>query len=176
MMHTTNASQNSGVLDIAFVRRTYVSASVLTVVVVTLLWSYRLVWAIVPVLLGVLLALVLLYASERIIPNVFRAGGRLIPTATNDAEKKKKQITPRLRRLIPIVLVKYLSVGLAAFFAVRVWQTPQLLAFCGGFLLVQLNITMRVVGRALSAGDSRQGVGNVTLRRAATATIISGQR
>jgi len=142
----------SGALDAAFVRRTYVSTSVLLGVLLLTLWVYVQVWALLPLLLGGALALGLLRVSEAIVPQIFRSGADKI-VLSDDAEKKKKEMRQRLRRLLPIVLVKYLSVSLIAYFAVRLWDVRELLVFCGGFTLVQTNITMRVISRLLVSND-----------------------
>ena len=142
-------------MDSGFIRRTYRSVAVMAAFVLLLLWSYQSIWAILPVSLGVGLALLLLWASKRVIPQVFKAGGA-DSLLTNDGEKKKNDLNRRLRKILPIVLVKYLSVGVTAFLLVRFWGQREILAFCGGFVLVQANMVMRVISRMITANGIPQ--------------------
>ena len=143
-------------IDSAFIKRTYRSVLLMTAFVLLLLWAYRLNWAFLPLVTGIGLALVLLWTSERVIPQIFKAG-YLSPKIFADANIKNTEIQRRLHRLIPIVLVKYLSVGVIAFVLVRFWSQREILVFCGGFVLVQVNVVMRVISRILTVRPMKAG-------------------
>lgn len=136
-------------LDTAFVQRTYRSTVLLALVVTVPVWGYAGLSVAAALVLGVALALALLRLTEWLVPQFLRPRSAVDAPVLRDPVEKKKEIGRRLRRFLPIVLVKYLSVGLVAFCLVRYWGMVEILAFCAGFLLVQANITMRVVSRML---------------------------
>ena len=103
-----------------------------------------------------MLGLLLLFLSQRLVALLF------VPAATlwKPDAKKKSGVHPIARTFLTIVLVKYLLVAGLLWTLARMWNEMQLLAFCGGFSLVHLDLLLRAVGRALFTRQPVSAHGN----------------
>lgn len=126
-----------------YIVRTLRSTAVVTAFVVFMLASYRQTWAIAPLLIGVMLAVVLLVGMERFVRTIFS------PAAVLAARKKGRD---RRWALLGFALVKYPLVALLIGAIVRAWASEprRIMAFVGGFILLQVVIGLRAAGRALT--------------------------
>lgn len=130
-----NADDNSA----NFVRRTYRSTIFVALFVVFVLASYGQFWALLPVAGGVLLGLVLLRALE------WSIRGAFTPERARDAKRSGKA-RPKAA-LIGAALIKYPVVAGLIFLATRFWNEREIMAFAGGFILLQLVIALRGMGQ-----------------------------
>jgi hypothetical protein len=124
-----------------YILKTLRTTAVVAVFVLFMLTAYGQWWALLPVLTGVALAVTLLAGLDGFVRWLF---------------------TPeRLRRsggkaggwpLIAFAMIKYPLVALLLWALTRAWDTRRLIAFIGGFMLLQLVIVSRALGRLLT-GD-----------------------
>ena len=126
-------------MDSGFIRRTYRSTAFVTGFVLFALASYGQFWALLPVAGGVALGLVLLWTLEALVRGVFT------PERAS-AARTKRSANPG-RALLGAALFKYPLVGLVLWAAARYWNQREVMAFMGGFILVQAVIALRGVGR-----------------------------
>jgi uncharacterized membrane protein YqjE len=129
-------------MDEGFVRRTYRSAAWVTAFVLFVLGSYGQFWALLPVLSGALFGTALLYGMEVFVRRTFTAG------RAGDAKKKGSPAGPG-GALLGFALVKYPLVALLIWAVVRIWDLRHVMAFTGGFILIQAVIALRGAGRYL---------------------------
>lgn len=134
--------------DERFIARTFRSTAVVTVVVLFFLLSYGQSWALVPVLAGVGLSALLLWGWGQFIRGVF--------TPERARQDGKKSNAPT-RALWVFALIKYPLVGLLLWVIARNWDTRQLIAFIGGFVLLHIVIALRALGSVLTGaqGDEK---------------------
>lgn len=126
--------------DEGFVQRTYRSAAFVTTFVLFTLAAYAQFWALGPVLAGAALGLGLLYTMDWFVRRTFTV-------ERMEATKKKGRGAGPGRALLALALVKYPLVGLALWLTVRFWDLHRVMAFAGGFALIQTVIGLRGVGR-----------------------------
>lgn len=138
--------------DPGFVHRTLRSAAIVAAIVAAILASYAQFWAIAPLLAGALLGAVLLYGMDRFIRSTFS------PERALEA-KKKPRGNGGGRALLGFALVKYPLVALAVWAVVRLWgsDTRRIMAFAGGFILIQTVIGLRALGRFLVDRNTAAG-------------------
>jgi hypothetical protein len=125
-----------------FVTRTYRVTLFVAVFVLFVLASYNQFWALAPVGGGVLLGLVLLRALEWAVRGVFT------PERAREARRSKRLPKPK-STLIVAALVKYPLVAALLWAVTRVGDERTVVAFAGGFVLVQTVIALRGMGRFL---------------------------
>ena len=146
--------KSSGAIDEGFLGRTYRSTALLTGVVLLYLYVFGQVRLVLPVTLGVLLSLAMLYGNELGVK-------RYLVSLTYSPEKKEEQKRPGSRTVLAFVLIKYALVGLSAYavarFTAPLWQ----IAFVGGFCLTHMNIAMRTVSRLLLGMNESDTRGNL---------------
>jgi archaellum biogenesis protein FlaJ (TadC family) len=142
--------------DPQYIAKTLRTGCLVAGFVVLVLLSYGQTWAIVPYLSGFALAVSLLLLMEGFIRRVFDPKHLEV----DNAESKK---TKRGRReaiwFLAFGLLKYPILALLIWYLVRVWNTTQLMVFCGGFLTLHLIIGMRAMGRALTQTRTNAGKG-----------------
>jgi small-conductance mechanosensitive channel len=124
-----------------YVRRTLRSTLILTGFVVFVLASYTQWWAIVPFLMGVLVASLLLWSLDRFIRAVF--------TPERVRENKEKKGRGTTGAVILFALIKYPLVAIVLWWVARHWDINRVAAFVGGFTLLFLVIAMRAVSKML---------------------------
>lgn len=126
-----------------FVARTLRSTAFVTGFIVLMLYSYRQIWAIAPLLIGVALASVLLLGWDWFVRGLFT------PDAIRKDRKKRRD---RKWALLALALVKYPLVALLLWRMVHVWagEPRRLMVFIAGFLLLQTVIALRALGRLLT--------------------------
>ena len=129
-------------LDEGFVRRTYRSAAVVTGIVLFLLASYDQFDMLLPVLLGAVLGVTLLYSLDIFVRRAFTLERAF-------AVKKKVKGAGAGRALLALALVKYPLVALLIWAVTRLWEPRHVVAFAGGFILIQAVIALRGAGRFL---------------------------
>ncbi len=129
-----------------FLRHTLRTASVVGGIVVLVLASAGLFWAIDPYLFGLGLSAVLLWAWERFVRAL------LNPEAIRQGKDKGAS---RRWSIVAFSLIKYPLVALLLYMAVRHWRgdSRHALAFLGGFLTIHIVIGLRAVGRAVRDSD-----------------------
>lgn len=125
-----------------FVTRTYRVTIFVAVFVLFVLASYNQFWALAPVSGGVLLGLVLLRALE------YAVRGAFTPKRAREA-RQSKRLPKSKAALIVGALVKYPLVAGLLWAVTRVWDEHAVMAFAGGFVLVQTVIALRGMGRFL---------------------------
>lgn len=110
--------------------------------VVFLLIGYGQAWAVVPMLDGLILGIVLLLGLDIFVRRVFQPG----------LWEKNAAAGRRRGAFLLFALVKYPMVGTLIWWIVRHWEPRAVMAFAGGFILLQAVIGLRAVGRALTQG------------------------
>ena len=135
----------SGEYERGYVFRTLRSTAYVTVFVILMLAAYGQTRLIAPFVVGVGLASVLLWGLTLFVRGVFT------PNRNLSVEEKKKR-DKRKAALVAFALVKYPLVGLLIWAIVRAWgaDTARMIAFVGGFILLQAVIALRAVGKAVT--------------------------
>ena len=125
-------------MDAYFVRTLQMTGWV-SLFVVCLLLQCGQWWALLPFLAGVALAVVLLLGWNAFI-------GFLV------AQYLQKSIDRRgaSRRFVWFALVKYPLVGLWLWYIASHWETRSIVVFVGGFLLLQIVMALRALGRVVT--------------------------
>ena len=108
---------------------------VLGFVIVNVLIGYKLNWAVWPFVTGVILAEVLWIGNSLIIRKY------LTPQKINESNAQK-------RALSVFALVKYPLVAVCIWASVRLGDTRQLMSLVAGYLVLQIVVVMRMIGRA----------------------------
>lgn len=141
-------------MDIGFVRRTYRSALFVAGFLLFLLASFGQFWALLPVFAGSLLGIGLLYGMEWFVRRTFTAdrAAKVRPYA-KDAKKNLKT-SGAGRALFAFALVKYPLVAVLLWVLTRTGTTRDVLAFTGGFILIQFVIALRGIGCYLTKRSS----------------------
>ena len=129
-------------MEEGFVRRTYRSAAIVTAFVLFTLASYGQFWALLPVFAGAALGVALLFLMELFVMRLFT------PERAQQA-KKKAPAKGTNRAIIGFALVKYPLVAFLIWTAVHFWETRQVMAFAGGFILLHIVIALRAIGKSL---------------------------
>lgn len=127
-------------METEFIARTYRSAAFVTGFVLFVLASYGQFWALLPVAAGAALGMVLLRFLEVTVRRTFTR------ERAADARKNRKGSGPG-RALLGFALVKYPLVALLIWAVVRVWDAREVMAFTAGFILLQMVIGLRAMGR-----------------------------
>lgn len=104
-------------------------------VIVNVLIGYKLNWAVWPFVTGVILAEVLWIGNSLIIRKY------LTPQKINESNTQK-------RALSVFALVKYPLVAVCIWASVRLGDTRQLMSLVAGYLVLQIVVVMRMIGRA----------------------------
>lgn len=125
-----------------FVRRTYKTTAVVAAFVLFVLASYNQFWALAPVAGGVLLGLALLRVLEWGVRRAFT------PERAREARRGTGLGKPKAA-LVVAALVKYPVVAGLLWTVTRFWSAREVMAFAGGFVLVQTVIALRGMGRFL---------------------------
>ena len=97
-------------------------------------------WAIVPVVAGVALAVVLLLGW-----NGFARSLRVVRGSGPGVDAARAR-----RHLLGFALVKYPLVAVLIWWLTRIWSDRELMAFVGGYLLLQAVMVLRAVGKMLT--------------------------
>lgn len=105
-----------------------------------LLAGYGQWWAIGPFLTGVALGVVLLLALNTFVRRIFRP----------EFWKKKDGPSRQRTAIFVFALVKYPLVATLIWWIVGHWEPRAVMAFAGGFILLQAVIGLRAVGKALT--------------------------
>lgn len=126
--------------------RTLRSTAFVATFVMLVLAAYGLTRLVAPFAVGVGLASVLLWGLNLFVRNIFTPK----PRGLSDEEKKKGD--RKKAGLIALALVKYPLVGLLIWAIVRAWghDTARMIAFVGGFLVLQIVIALRAVAKAVT--------------------------
>ncbi len=140
-----NESDNDGK---GYVLKTLRSTAVVAVLVALTLASYGLNALIAPFMSGVLLGAVLLWGLDKFVRGVF---------APEKVRARKKSGTDGRWALLAFALIKYPLVGVLLWLVVRAWghETARIMAFAGGFILLQVIIALRAVGKAITTSGSK---------------------
>ena len=139
----TPASRRDSTEDGDFVRRTYRSALWVSAFVLFVLASYGQFWALLPVAAGMGLGLALLRTLEWLVRGLFT------PERAREARRNAAKKGGPKGALVMAALVKYPLVALVLWAVTRFWDPREILAFVGGFVLLQAVIVLRGVGSYL---------------------------
>ena len=112
-----------------------VTTAIIGFVIVNILLGYRLSWAVWPFVTGVVLAESLWVGNSIIIRKY------LSPQKITESNAQK-------RALSVFALVKYPLVAVCIWTCVRLGDTRQLLSFVAGYLLLQIVVVVRMVGKS----------------------------
>ena len=104
-------------------------------VIINVLVGYKMGWAVWPFATGVVLAEALWIGNALIIRKY------LTPRKINESNAQK-------RALSVFALVKYPLVAVCIWASVRLGDTRQLMVFVAGYLVLQIVVVLRMVGRA----------------------------
>ena len=126
-----------------YVLRTLRSTAIVALIVALTLASYGHAALIAPFSVGVLLAGGLLWGLEKFVRGVF---------APEKVRAQKKAGRDGRGGLLLFALIKYPLVGVLLWVVVRAWghDMARMMAFVGGFILLQLVIALRAVGKILT--------------------------
>lgn len=140
-------SAKQGGYEPGYVFRTLRSTAYLAVFVMLTLAAYGQSKLVAPFGVGVALASVLLWGLNLFVRTIF------VPPAvvSEKAEEKKKQDKKRAA-LLAFALIKYPLVGWLIWAIVRAWgqDMARIMAFVAGFILLQVVIALRAMGKALT--------------------------
>jgi hypothetical protein len=112
-----------------------VTTAIIGFVIVNILLGYRLGWAVWPFVTGVVLAESLWVGNSIIIRKY------LSPQKITESNAQK-------RALSVFALVKYPLVAVCIWTCVRLGDTRQLMSFVAGYLLLQIVVVVRMVGKS----------------------------
>jgi hypothetical protein len=112
-----------------------VTTAIIGFVIVNILLGYRLGWAVWPFVTGVVLAESLWVGNSIIIRKY------LSPQKITESNAQK-------RALSVFALVKYPLVAVCIWTCVRLGETRQLMSFVAGYLLLQIVVVVRMVGKS----------------------------
>ncbi len=112
-----------------------VTTAIIGFVIVNILLGYRLGWAVWPFVTGVVLAESLWVGNSIIIRKY------LSPQNITESNAQK-------RALSVFALVKYPLVAVCIWTCVRLGDTRQLMSFVAGYLLLQIVVVVRMVGKS----------------------------
>ena len=112
-----------------------ITTAIIGFVIVNILLGYRLGWAVWPFVTGVVLAESLWVGNSIIIRKY------LSPQKITESNAQK-------RALSVFALVKYPLVAVCIWTCVRLGDTRQLMSFVAGFLLLQIVVVVRLVGKS----------------------------
>lgn len=112
-----------------------ITTAIIGFVIVNILLGYRLGWAVWPFVTGVVLAESLWVGNSLIIRKY------LSPQKITESNAQK-------RALSVFALVKYPLVAVCIWTCVRLGDTRQLMSFVAGYLLLQIVVVVRMVGKS----------------------------
>ena len=112
-----------------------ITTAIIGFVIVNILLGYRLGWAVWPFVTGVVLAESLWVGNSIIIRKY------LSPQKITESNAQK-------RALSVFALVKYPLVAVCIWTCVRLGDTCQLMSFVAGYLLLQIVVVVRMVGKS----------------------------
>lgn len=112
-----------------------ITTAIIGFVIVNILLGYRLGWAVWPFVTGVVLAESLWVGNSIIIRKY------LSPQKITESNAQK-------RALSVFALVKYPLVAVCIWTCVRLGDTRQLMSFVAGYLLLQIMVVVRMVGKS----------------------------
>lgn len=112
-----------------------ITTAIIGFVIVNILLGYRLGWAVWPFVTGVVLAESLWVGNSVIIRKY------LSPQKITESNAQK-------RALSVFALVKYPLVAVCIWTCVRLGDTRQLMSFVAGYLLLQIVVVVRMVGKS----------------------------
>ena len=112
-----------------------ITTAIIGFIIVNILIGYRLNWAVWPFVTGVVLAESLWVGNSVIIRKY------LSPQKITESNAQK-------RALFVFALVKYPVVAVCIWTCVRLGDTRQLMSFVAGYLVLQIVVVVRMVGRA----------------------------
>ena len=127
-------------MDGDYFRKTVTSTLWLAMLAVAVLIQLGAYWALIPALAGVALSVVLLLGW------IGLARCLVVPRGPGGANRAVSGFKARLLFAL-LAMVKYPLVGLLIWWLTRIWETRQLAALVGGFLLLQVVIVGRAVGK-----------------------------
>lgn len=128
-----------------YLKKTLRAVVILMLCSVTLLANFGLNWAIVPVLLGLGVAVLLLLAWWLLTNAILAGASRLGISGEKRKEKKRARVL-----ILLVALVKYPMVAALLWRLTHVWALRELYAFVVGFLLLHVVIALRAVGKLLN--------------------------
>lgn len=128
-----------------YLKKTLRAAGVLVLCAVAVAANLGLVWAIVPFLVGLTLAVLLLLGWWAATEMVVRGG-----KPSGSAFEKSRQKRRAGGLILGFALVKYPMVAALIWWLTRVWTSHELIAFVLGFLLLHAVIALRAVGKLLN--------------------------
>ena len=111
-----------------------VTTAVVAFVIVNLLIGYKLDWAVLPFVFGVLLGELLWIGNSVVIRKY------LTPQKFSESNRQK-------RALMVFALVKYPLVALIVWASVRLGESRQIMALVAGYLVLQVVIVLRMMGK-----------------------------
>jgi hypothetical protein len=131
-------------------------------VAVLMLGAYGQFWAIVPLTTGAALGAALLWGMERVVRKAFTAdavlASRRRPATPPDEDAKTetdgKKTWVGKRALLAFALIKYPMVALLLWAISRHWDDRSVMVFLSGFVLLQVVIGLRGLGRYLVPSPS----------------------
>ncbi len=139
-----NVTENGEKNGADFVARTYRMTIFVAAFVLFVLASYNQFWALAPVACGVLLGLMLLRVLEWGVRRAFT------PERAREARRARgARLGKPKAALVVAALVKYPVVAGLLWAVTRFWSAREVMAFAGGFVLVQSVIALRGMGRFL---------------------------
>lgn len=112
-----------------------ITTAIIGFVIVNILLGYRLGWAVWPFVTGVVLAESLWVGNSIIIRKY------LSPQKITESNAQK-------RALFVFALVKYPLIAVCIWTCVRLGDTRQLMSFVAGYLLLQIVVVVRMVGKS----------------------------
>ena len=134
-------------MDENYVLHTLRSMVVVAVIIALILASYGQAKLIAPFGVGVGLAGTLLWGLEKFVRGIF---------APEKVRAQKKAGRDGRAALLVFALIKYPLIGVLLWFVVRAWgaDVQRMIAFIGGFILLQAVIALRAVGKALTTAKT----------------------
>jgi hypothetical protein len=130
-----------------YVHKTLRAAGILATCSALCLANFGLLWALVPLLAGLALAVVLLLGWWGFIRSLVLAAKNAVGTSVAEKSRRKMRTTALF---LLFALVKYPLVAALIWWLTRVWSTRELAAFVIGFLLLHAAIALRAVGKVLT--------------------------
>ena len=112
-----------------------ITTAIIGFVIVNILLGYRLGWAVWPFVTGVVLAESLWVGNSIIIRKYL-------------SRQKITESNAQKRALFVFALVKYPLVAVCIWTCVRLGDTRQLMSFVAGYLLLQIVVVVRMVGKS----------------------------
>ena len=112
-----------------------ITTAIIGFIIVNILIGYKLGWAVLPFATGVVLAESLWVGNSIIIRKY------LSPQKITESNAQK-------RALFVFALVKYPLVAVCIWTCVRLGDTRQLMSFVAGYLLLQIVVVVRMVGKS----------------------------